>query len=87
MKIQMPKACISCVNYTGQGYKHDDQNPIPGTFGQRATRAQYGTCSAHCKDVFCTEICGSYEADDLIDVVPVENRSEPMQPHQELLTI
>lgn len=88
MKIQMPKACISCNHYTGTGFANDDLSPVRDMdSGARVSRCQYGTCSAHCKDVFCTELCGSYEADDLIEVVDVANRAAPLQPHQEMLAI
>lgn len=87
MKITMPKACISCNHFTGTGYKADSINPMRDQFGGRISRSQFGSCSAHCKDVYATEICGSFEHDDLIAVVEVENRAEPMQPHQELMGV
>jgi len=84
--IQMPKACISCTKFEAKGKRADEHCPFKNSFtGQRGTRTQYGHCNMHSKAVYGTEICNSYEQDDLIEVVEVENRPEPLEPHQELI--
>lgn len=86
MKIEMPKACISCTSYEPKGKKEDKHTPFAQTiFYSQTKRVQYGQCNKHCKDVFCTEICSGYEQDDLVDVFEVANRPEPMNQHQEKL--
>lgn len=86
MKITLPKACISCTNYEPKGKKEDPHTPFSERILYSKTmRVQYGQCNKHCKEVFCTEICNAYEQDELVDVVEVGNRPEPMVPHQENL--
>lgn len=86
MNIRMPKACISCQSFNMEGWADDSMCLYKGDyFRPTPTRTQFGTCSVHHKKCFCTEICGSYKQDDLIDVVDVTNRPAPMTPHQELL--
>lgn len=87
MKIQMPKACVSCVHYSSTGYKEDEKSPIPRQYISGNKRDQFGSCAMHAKAVYFTEICSSFKADDLIEVVTISNRKEPMHPHQELLTL
>lgn len=82
-QITMPKACISCQNYTGKGFKEDEHCPFYGRWGyENQTRTQYGHCSVTKTNVFMTEICPNYVQEECVEVVEVENRPTPMQPHQ-----
>lgn len=87
MKIQMPKACVSCIHYSAAGYKEDSQSPIPRDYRSASKRDQFGSCALHAKAVYFTEICGAFKGDDLIEVVAISNRAEPMNPHQEVLAL
>lgn len=86
MNIQMPKACISCMSFELVGFKQDEYCPHREPYSNRPkAKTRYGKCNAHKKHAFITEICGSYQQDDLIDVIDVTNRPAPLEPHQESL--
>jgi len=83
MQMKLPKACIACNHFSVEGYKQDKHCPYVEKYTGRAKdRTQFGTCEAHGKKVFCTEICSSFVHDSLIEVFEVTNRPEPLEPHQ-----
>lgn len=49
-KLGMPKACISCQNFTCKGFAFNDQDK----------KAKYGNCSKLNKRVFASDICKQY---------------------------
>lgn len=84
--FQMPKACVSCAHYTGQGFANDEHCPFQDWKGQK-NRTPFGSCSQHKQEVFATEICGSYRCEAGVTSYPVPNRPQPRQPLQEQLFI
>lgn len=83
VQMTLPKACIACNHFDVKGYKEDKHCPYVEKYTGRAkTRTQFGRCSLHSKQVFCTEICSNFVHDSSIKVFDVENRPEPLEPHQ-----
>ncbi len=82
--VQMPKACISCVHFTGQGFADDEHCPFEDWNGPKK-RTPFGTCGQHRQEVFATEICGSYQCEAGVISHQVDNRPQPRLPLQEQL--
>ncbi|MBW7472319.1 hypothetical protein [Marinobacter sp. F4218] len=87
-ELQMPKACISCQNYTAKGYDRDAHCPFNDKFSRKPKeRTQFGLCGFHKVEVFATEICNSYQVEPFVDPVPVTNRPESRSGIQEKLKL
>lgn len=50
-KVGMPKACISCQNFTCKGF----------AINSDSKKAKYGSCSKLNKGVFAAEVCSNYK--------------------------
>lgn len=86
--MTMPRACVSCVHFTGIGFDFDEHCPFEADpYSRTQNRTPYGSCVVHRSEVFATEICNSYECDPLISPVPVRNRPVPRCAIQELLSL
>ena len=85
--IQMPKACISCANFTPIAKKFDPKTPARDKFGYIGNASwPYGRCSKVKSRVWGTELCSHFKADELIEVVDVtEPRQAPFEPRQDAL--
>lgn len=88
--FRMPKACVSCQYYRHKGLTEDRQHPCDKaqwelTHLGKPYMARYGDCQIHMKEVFASQICGSYLVEDLVFPDPVTNRSEPREAIQERL--
>lgn len=86
-RITFPKACCSCQHYTPIGFKDDEHCPHAyknclGKETGKKTRTRFGRCKLNKANVFMTEICASYKQEECINVVPVQNRPEPLETHQ-----
>lgn len=81
----MPKACISCQNYSHAGYDEDAHCPFEARshWDDPPTRTQWGHCSLHATEVFATQICTSHDPEPFVTLVDVTNRPEPRVPLQE----
>jgi len=50
-KVGMPKACISCQNFTCKGFASNGNGK----------KAKYGSCSKLNKGVYAVEVCSNYK--------------------------
>lgn len=82
-ELSMPRACVSCVHFTGIGFDNDEHSPFEPDHWSRKKRTPYGSCELHGSEVFATEICNSYQAEKCVVTRPVENRPAPRCPRQE----